>query len=255
MGGGRTLSFLFIFTFLVLSLAPLTISQSADVLENSSNLVQNPGFEDGLNYWDLFQYPSGWSSSSDNPHSGLQCAKFSFPGGSGYYDASIKSSGYQIYVEAGVPYHFSFWIREKDTHDTWDSNLTIVDPGIVVNGNWYGAFPYPPPSESWQFVSSTITFPESGYAVIHFQLHGYATSDLAEFAVDDVLFYLLGDCNGDGVIDVGDVVYLINYLYKNGPAPIPLMAGDVTCDGVVDVGDVVYLINYLYKGGPAPSCQ
>jgi len=182
-GGGRTLSFLFIFTFLVLSLTPLTISQSADVFENSPNLVQNPGFEDGLNYWDPFQYPSGWSSSSDNPHSGSYCAKFSFPAGSGGYDASIRSSGYQIYIEAGVPYYFSFWIREKDTHYTYDPNKTIVDAGIDPG---CGA-PTPSPSESWQLVDTTIIFSESGYAEVHFQLHGYATSDSAEFAVDDVV--------------------------------------------------------------------
>jgi hypothetical protein len=66
--------------------------------------------------------------------------------------------------------------------------------------------------------------------------------------------YMRGDANGDKTIDVGDIVYLINYLYKNGTIPDPLDAGDVNCDGTVDVGDVVYLINYLYKSGEPPSC-
>ncbi len=66
--------------------------------------------------------------------------------------------------------------------------------------------------------------------------------------------YIVGDANTDEVIDVGDVVYLINYLFKGGPDPNPLQAGDATCDGNVDVGDVVYLINYLFKSGPPPSC-
>jgi parallel beta-helix repeat protein len=66
--------------------------------------------------------------------------------------------------------------------------------------------------------------------------------------------WLVGDANGDRIIDVGDVVYLINYLFKGGSIPNPLLSGDNNCDSVVDVGDVVYLINYLFKGGPAPSC-
>jgi hypothetical protein len=66
--------------------------------------------------------------------------------------------------------------------------------------------------------------------------------------------FIRGDVTGDGVIDAGDVVYLINYLYRGGPAPTPLASGDTTCDGNVDAGDVVYLINYLYRSGPAPSC-
>jgi hypothetical protein len=60
-----------------------------------------------------------------------------------------------------------------------------------------------------------------------------------------------GDINGDGTIDVGDVVFLINYLYTSGPAPDPLELGDVNCDDAVNIADVVYLINYLFIGGPS----
>jgi len=66
--------------------------------------------------------------------------------------------------------------------------------------------------------------------------------------------FLHGDANGDQVIDLADVVFLINYLYKGDIPPNPLEAGDANCDGNVDLADVVYLINYLYKGGPAPPC-
>lgn len=64
----------------------------------------------------------------------------------------------------------------------------------------------------------------------------------------------LGDANGDGVINVSDVVYLINYLFINGPLPEPLEAGDANCDGMVNINDVVYLINYLFISGPPPGC-
>jgi hypothetical protein len=66
--------------------------------------------------------------------------------------------------------------------------------------------------------------------------------------------FVRGDANGDGIIDVGDVVYVINYLFKSGPTPNPIQAADATCDGNVDVGDVVFLINYLFRSGPPPSC-
>jgi hypothetical protein len=61
-----------------------------------------------------------------------------------------------------------------------------------------------------------------------------------------------GDVNGDGIINIGDVVYLVTYLYKAGPAPDPLWVGDANSDGIINVGDVVYLISYLYRGGPPP---
>jgi hypothetical protein len=64
--------------------------------------------------------------------------------------------------------------------------------------------------------------------------------------------FLCGDCNGDGLVELGDVVCLITYLYKNGTAPIPLLAEDCNCSGEVELGDVVYLISYLYKSGDEP---
>jgi len=64
-----------------------------------------------------------------------------------------------------------------------------------------------------------------------------------------------GNLNADCIIDLGDVVYLIYFLYRGGPAPHPLSLGDVNCDGVVDLGDVVLLIKYVYKGGPPPCYQ
>lgn len=66
--------------------------------------------------------------------------------------------------------------------------------------------------------------------------------------------FVRGDANGDGLINSSDITYLINYLYKNGPAPDPLWLGDCNCDGIINSSDVVYLINYLFKGGPPPSC-
>lgn len=63
-----------------------------------------------------------------------------------------------------------------------------------------------------------------------------------------------GDLNADGIVNVGDVVYLVNYLYRGGSEPCPVEAGDVTCDGIVNVGDVVFLVNYLYRGGDPPPC-
>ncbi len=66
-------------------------------------------------------------------------------------------------------------------------------------------------------------------------------------------YFQPGDVNHDGKVDVGDVVFLINYLFKNSIEPEPIESGDVNGDCVVDVGDVVYFINYLFKNGPTPQ--
>ena len=70
-----------------------------------------------------------------------------------------------------------------------------------------------------------------------------------------ILAVKYGDANGDGKVSIADVVYLINYLFKGGLPPNPLIKGDANGDGKVSIADVVYLINYLFKGGPPPHCQ
>ncbi len=62
-----------------------------------------------------------------------------------------------------------------------------------------------------------------------------------------------GDCNGDRLVDVADIVFLINYCFLGGQPPRPLCIGDVTDNGVIDSGDIVYLIEYVHLGGPAPK--
>jgi len=71
---------------------------------------------------------------------------------------------------------------------------------------------------------------------------------------DFFTIFLAGDADADGMVDIADVVYLINYLFMDGPAPIPFEAGDVNLDGVIDIADVVYLINYIFLNGPPPLC-
>jgi hypothetical protein len=63
-----------------------------------------------------------------------------------------------------------------------------------------------------------------------------------------------GDASGDGVVDIADVVYLINYIFKSGPAPRPAAAADANGDLETSIADAVYLITYIFKGGPAPNC-
>jgi hypothetical protein len=63
---------------------------------------------------------------------------------------------------------------------------------------------------------------------------------------------ICGDANGDQAINIGDPVFLITYIFKDGPAPEPLASGDVNLDGTVNIGDAVFLINHIFKGGPEP---
>lgn len=127
---------------------------------------------------------------------------------------------------------------------------------------------YSPDSEFTAQVTTADSLVDNFYTVPESQALNPDTSyywrvrafDLAEnqsdFQSDPFHFslFILGDINDDEIINSADVVYLINYLFKDGPEPSPFQAGDVNSDDTINSSDVVYLINYLFKGGPPPEC-
>lgn len=64
---------------------------------------------------------------------------------------------------------------------------------------------------------------------------------------------MAGDANGDSSVTAGDVVYLIQYLFRNGPPPVFWECGDPNTDCLVNAADIVYLITYLFRNGPDPQ--
>jgi hypothetical protein len=61
-----------------------------------------------------------------------------------------------------------------------------------------------------------------------------------------------GDANNDGLVNVSDAVWIINYIFLGGSPPDPLEAGEVNCDGDINVSDAIWIINYIFIDGPAP---
>jgi hypothetical protein len=66
--------------------------------------------------------------------------------------------------------------------------------------------------------------------------------------------YPCGDVNRDGVVNILDISFLIDYLYGGGPAPEPLERGDLNNDGAVNLLDITRLIDFLYMGGDPIEC-
>ncbi len=62
---------------------------------------------------------------------------------------------------------------------------------------------------------------------------------------------ICGDLNNDSDINLGDAVFMINFIFAGGPEP-SLEASDVNCDITKNIGDAVYLINFVFAGGPGP---
>ncbi|MFH1699152.1 MAG: M28 family peptidase [Candidatus Zixiibacteriota bacterium] len=103
-------------------------------------------------------------------------------------------------------------------------------------------------------LSGTVVVPQEISFAVH--VEDIAGSfDEHEFSIAFTYIYLPGDANGDENVNIGDAVFLINHVFKGGPAPYPLISGDANCDGDVNVGDAVFIINHVFKGGPEPGCS
>lgn len=78
--------------------------------------------------------------------------------------------------------------------------------------------------------------------------------ELGEYFQDPCFGALPGDANSDGGRNVGDAIYVIEYVFKHGPPPQPfyILSGDINGDCAVNVGDAVYAIMNVFKGGPGP---
>jgi len=71
---------------------------------------------------------------------------------------------------------------------------------------------------------------------------------------DSCCCVLGGDANYDGVVNVGDCVFIVNWVFKGGPAPECMASADSNGDTVVNIGDAVHVIGYIFKGGNYPIC-
>jgi hypothetical protein len=103
--------------------------------------------------------------------------------------------------------------------------------------------------------SQTISGSVEGIAV--YNRHVYAVDDagMMIFACDVPNCCLTpGDADLDGLVSLGDVVLVINYIFKDGPPPGCPESADANHNCLVDIADPVYLMNYFLREGPPPIC-
>jgi hypothetical protein len=66
--------------------------------------------------------------------------------------------------------------------------------------------------------------------------------------------YICADVDNGGDVNIGDVTYLVEYIFNQGPILPHPASGDMDCNGGIDISDLTILIDYLFDSGPAPEC-
>ena len=83
-------------------------------------------------------------------------------------------------------------------------------------------------------------------AVDNFQVVSYTCTDP----------FLCGDADNDGEgPNIADLIYLVTFMFQDGPEP-PFMASvDVNGNGVgPDIEDLIYLVSFMFQDGPDLTC-
>ncbi|MCA8958877.1 MAG: hypothetical protein KDC38_00125 [Planctomycetes bacterium] len=62
-----------------------------------------------------------------------------------------------------------------------------------------------------------------------------------------------GDCASDGGVGIGDVIFLLGYLFGGTSTVTCTAACDVDDSGSLNLGDAITLLNFTFAGGAAPA--
>ncbi len=73
-----------------------------------------------------------------------------------------------------------------------------------------------------------------------------------EFTLEEKVFFIRGDVNRSGSINLSDAMFILFYLFVEIENPSCFKAADVNDDGRVDISDSLYSLSYMFLGTSRP---
>ena len=235
-----------------------------DVYERNIAFDQNEDFHVGFTFLDPVPPDTAWLYMDDGeeypePRSGL------------YQDGAWKTLweawggnyNFLIRVEVRYPEEPSIAIATTSLPDavagqaypqpvdfeggtspfTWDVTAGELPDGLALNATT-GAFDGAPLAAGQFFFTVRVTDSDSP-----------PLSDVQHLNLN--VTFICGDinCDGGALVDAGDLVYLVDFMFSEGPPPMVPEAADVDgSGGDLDIADLVYLVDFMFNSGPAPDC-
>ncbi|UCD17391.1 MAG: hypothetical protein JSV44_00325, partial [Candidatus Zixiibacteriota bacterium] len=136
------------------------------------------------------------------------------------------------------------WEDPEGEAVTITANPVPANAVFVDSGNGSATFSYSP-----NFSDLGLIFPVE-----------FIASDLS--GIEDtltvyyrVIEFLRGDANSDNELDIADIMYIYNFLYRDGQPPAIEQAADVNVDEKVNLIDGLYLLQYFFRQGPPPPSK
>ena len=70
----------------------------------------------------------------------------------------------------------------------------------------------------------------------------------ADYSVSFTFRYRRGDANGDGEVNMSDVMFIVNYTLGTPAPSFDAVAADANDDGKIDMSDAMYIVNHILNG-------
>ena len=128
----------------------------------------------------------------------------------------------------------------------YENNLDFSD--LIGNTRWAG----------WIYDSPGVDTDSDGYGG-NFVICGDDTMWVRGDGVPDChvpqgdFCMLRGDVDHSGSIDISDLTFLVDYMFREGEVPPVPEEADVNSDGSLDISDLVHLVWYMFQDGPEPA--
>lgn len=172
-------------------------------------------------------------------------------------------------------YTIKAWAKDRYGTITWDSMEVVTanyyniagtvstSDGNPYNDQVFVSVPYSGASDSTAISGSFLlpSQPAGRYTVTTSRVGYQSRSTIYDVFNNLNLAIVLspapfvnGDVDHDGIVNVSDVVYLINFIFAAGAYPVPWAAGvNIDPSPNINISDVVYLIDYVFGNGPPPG--
>ena len=141
---------------------------------------------------------------------------------------------------------------------TYQVFISFIDPGtyfqfdVTVNG---GLAMVIPSAGIGAVITALVPLPGPGGYVVCVKgvggPGGVSPPACCQFSVPPTQYFISGDANVDGAINIADIVTELALLFSGLPV-LCLDAADSNDDGAINIADPIYLVGYVLGSGPAP---
>ena len=155
--------------------------------------------------------------------------------------------------------------HQVEAEDTDDGNTALTLVGVMKIGTslapaddlemWIIPYEGVAVGETTLMFCETGDLPNGAVVVLEDLTEVFEEDELAvvDLTFSVLPFFVRGDCNDDGRLDIADGIFLLRYLFRDAAEPACELACDASDDDGLRSTDAIYLFNYRFLDGPEPA--